>query len=84
MAKYEFTRAKLSSGQWDISHPDRVDGGGAQIRIAKEIEAVLPAGVKFTTHGDGADFHVITENDLSAGYQAALASVVFDHKSNAS
>ena len=82
MALYEFVRAKLPGGQWDIPNLERVDGEGAQIHLSKEVEAALP-GVAFKVLGDEAVLCVMTENTLVAADVVTLADVVADHKANA-
>ena len=82
MAGYNFTRTVLGSGHWDIDHPDRVDGGGAKLFLAKEIETVIP-GHPFTVRCDAGscvvDFLGYT---LTSGEETTLTDTVSDHQNN--
>lgn len=79
---YTYARALLGSGQWDIDNPNRVDGGGAQIHLVKEIEAALPI-ITFTLRCDGAVLTICCDNPLTAGEEATITGLVSSHKANA-
>lgn len=83
MAAYPFTRVVLPSGHWDIDHPDRVDGGGARLSLAKEVEAALP-GHPFTVRCDAGSCVVdFPGYELTTGEETTLNDTVSDHRNNA-
>ena len=80
MTDYTYTRT-LSGGHYDIDNKSRVDGGGLQIFLAKEIEAALP-GKEFCIKCAGTVVTIRFVDELSAGDKTTLDSIVSDHKNN--
>ena len=66
---------------YKVPNSDRVDGGGLQIRLAKEIETVLP-GIGFCMHCFDSDCLVWFSDQLSAANETILDQAVLDHKNN--
>lgn len=83
MSAYPFTRTILPSGHWDTDHPDRVDGGGAKLFLAGEIEIAIP-GHPFTVRcAAGSCVVDFPDYTLTAGEETTLTDTVSDHQNNA-
>lgn len=80
--EYEYTRHIRPDGRYDIDNPDRVDGEGNQILLAKEIHETFP-DLLIKTQCVELVFKVITEIELDSTQQATLTQVVLDHQANA-
>jgi len=79
---YSYTRELLPEGAYDIDNPNRVDGEGKQIYLAKEVEPAFP-GKHFRVVCDEDSCDIIFEEELDSGEQAVLTQKVNEHKANA-
>ena len=84
MTDYIYTRGTVESGLWDINNPNRVDGGGDQIYLAKEVEAELP-GKTFRLRCDAGVAKFTFDVALTEGVgseKETLDQKVSEHKAN--
>lgn len=80
---YEYERSLLPIGAYDINNPERVDGEGNQILLAKEIEAVF-VGRDFAVDCAYTVCKVIfhDEPELTPEEKTVLDQLVASHKNN--
>ncbi len=80
MADYIYTRAVVDNA-YNINNKARVDGGGEQIHLSKEVETALP-GESFKLICDGTEAKFVFYNELSSEDQDVLSDTVTAHKDN--
>lgn len=76
----EYERHQIPGG-WDINNPNRKDGEGNQIYLAKEIETVLP-GKHFKVICDDGHCNVNFQEDLTSEEESMVDTVVQNHQQN--
>lgn len=78
---YNYVRNQKPDGSFDINNPDRTDGNGDQILLAKEIESAFPAKIfKVICTGNNCD--ICFEDQLSESEKSSLDSIVNTHQLN--
>ncbi len=85
--EYEYERPTLTTGpntgSYAVDNPDRVDGGGKQIRLAKEVEEDFElVGLTFRMRAAGSLLTFEFDNELTQDQHDGLSSVVYDHINN--
>lgn len=80
MVEYIYTR-NVVGGKYDIDNPNRVDEGGNQIYLAKEVESQFPTR-KFTLHCDNSEAKFIFITALSEAQKTTLDTIVSNHQNN--
>lgn len=80
MAEYIYTR-DLVSGSYNIENPARVDEGGDQIHLAKEVSDALP-GKTFKMICMGTEVKFDFDIALDSGEQTTISNIVTAHKNN--
>jgi len=75
--EYIYTRDK-EAGVYKVNNPDRVDGSGNQIYLAKEVEALFP-NEPFTMHCNDTELKFVFNNSIT---KATLDTAVSDHQNN--
>ncbi len=75
---FTYSRELLPDGRCDVNHPDRVDGQGNSLSLAKELQDVL-TGIPFRIDIN-ADSVVVA--GFTSGDKTVVDQVVADHKAN--
>jgi len=78
--EYVYIRS-LVNGMYNIDNPERVDGEGNRIHLAKEIEAEFPDW-DFNVRNNGSVCKIVYSEALTAPEKTTLDGIVIAHKNN--
>jgi hypothetical protein len=84
MYTYNYTR-ELVNGSYNINNPLRLDGEQNQIWLYQEIADAIPTKaftIKCNCDNDPVKVEISFETELTTEEEAALATVVSNHKNN--
>lgn len=86
MPETEYIRAReriINGGEsYNVNHPDRVDGGGEILTLAKELESAIPGKINKVIC-NGTEIKIVCSSALTAGEESTMDSTIATHKTNA-
>ncbi len=77
--EYTYARKLESDGLFDIDNPNKKDGTGKRIRLAKQIEVAIP-NKQFLVRNNGTICKIIFKEELISSEKTTLDTIVKNHK----